>query len=132
MGYLFTFLKPDHAYYQHWLEFRRRRRAYFLGFFAFPVVFLLTAAPSTLILYVLSLPESFALIPVVAGCGVWANYLWQQLRWPCPRCGKPFMFGRFGVVPWTSACGNCGLPTYSPCDPVDQKLEFESHQPGDK
>jgi hypothetical protein len=30
--------------------------------------------------------------------------------WPCPRCGKPFVFKRYSSFPFRDKCSHCGLP----------------------
>jgi ribosomal protein S27AE len=33
----------------------------------------------------------------------------RLLRWPCPRCGRPFLASQ---DPWERRCGNCALGLY--------------------
>jgi len=33
----------------------------------------------------------------------------RLLRWPCPRCGRPFLGNH---DPWARRCGNCSLRLY--------------------
>ena len=125
MPYLFTFLKPRHAYYPQWLEMRRRRKIEWIAWAAW--------IPVTMLLALLVLPLSMALdteLPMLLTAAatmiaLGVVRLWR-LRWPCPKCGRPFA-SSWGISSLLSdSCLHCGLPRYAPCDPAKQEWEFES------
>jgi hypothetical protein len=126
MGYLFTFLKPQHAYYANWQEMRRRRRLFWTyTALMMPVTVLLWLIVSPLCFLLKSdAPAGAVAIAMMIG---WPAARIYQLRWPCPRCGKPFFFSWWGYRYYRDQCAHCDLPLYAPCDPAEQQWEFESH-----
>jgi hypothetical protein len=43
---------------------------------------------------------------------IWSMLTWFQiLRWPCPRCGKSFVFACWSTWP-TNQCKHCGLSVH--------------------
>ncbi|HEY5312815.1 MAG TPA: hypothetical protein VIK18_09860 [Pirellulales bacterium] len=125
-GYRFNFLKPHHAYYQNWLEMRRRRKLFFLApVLAWPVMALLMFALWPVCLLLRSDAPAGVVPFVVMGALPVAWFYWRL--WPCPRCGRAYFVG---LQYWGSdQCKNCGLARYAPCDPAEQQWEFESHMP---
>jgi hypothetical protein len=126
MGYLYSFLKPSHAYYENWQELCRRRK----------LIWIRTALmlPATMLLCILMLPLCFLLgteVPLfIVPLAVMAAPVALRVRqssWPCPRCKQPF-FGDWGMYhSMAIRCLHCGLELYAPCDPAQQQWEFESH-----
>jgi hypothetical protein len=39
------------------------------------------------------------------------------VKWPCPRCGRPFFAGSWYHNGLASACVHCGLPKWAERDP---------------
>ena len=126
MGYLYSFLKPSHAYYENWQELRRRRKRFWIG----------TALmyPGMLLLWILVSPLCFLLVTEVpfgivalAMTAAWTAMRMDHANWPCPRCKQPFF--RYWGMNYSLACRclHCGLELYAPCDPAQQQWEFESH-----
>jgi hypothetical protein len=123
MGYLYSFLKPSHTYYQAWQEYRRRRKFAWLS--------TLVAMPAALIGAIIILPIALALksdipIAMVFGGGmifcVWIHL--RRLIWPCPRCRRAFHLMAFAFKIDFDRCKHCGLEKYAPCDPAHQEWEY--------
>jgi hypothetical protein len=125
MGYRYSFLKPDHAYFQAWQDLRRRTK----------VAWIATVAliPAVAIGILVVSPLSFALQSDVPAAVMsmlimvgWIVLQYRNNRFLCPRC--ELLFFRTWWLYWmfTDKCRRCGLPKYAPCDPADQKWEFES------
>lgn len=130
MGYLYTFLKPGHAYFAAWAEYRRRRRDAWLALVAlFPAPVLAAFLVSPICWALNSGAPAFiaavvgALAWFIVNCIVRFRYFW----WPCPRCHRPFFQALWIHWPFANRCLNCGLEKYAPCDPSEQQWEFESH-----
>ncbi len=121
MGYQFTFLKPQHAYYGAWLEKRRRRAWVWLT--------LLAVLPGMgLAMAITALIQSGAAL-IILGLAAFVPYVVAAHRlfyWKCPRCGKAFFIDFFGVHLFTDECRRCDLPLYAPCDPAEQTWEAET------
>ncbi len=130
MGYLYTFLKPGHAYFAAWAEYRRRRRDALLALAGLlPVTALAMLLISPLCWVLNSGAPAFIAAVVGMLAGFVVNYV-AQVRyawWPCPRCHLPLFQALWIHWPFASRCLNCGLEKYAPCDPSEQKWEFESH-----
>jgi hypothetical protein len=47
-------------------------------------------------------------VPILA----YAVLYFRFVRWPCPRCGKPFTQGRPYGLPYQKTCQFCGLPLW--------------------
>jgi hypothetical protein len=55
------------------------------------------------------------MVPLVLGLGLaWAAIAvaawWRVTRWPCPRCGKPFLFDRSVLSARARQCAHCKMP----------------------
>jgi hypothetical protein len=126
MGYLYRFLKPSHAYSANWQEMRRRRKVYWISTaLLFPVMVLLCGLVSPLCSLLQSdLPVFIVAMAVMAAYTAVHVY---RLKWPCPRCGRPFFWAWWPYPPMACRCLHCGLELYAPCDPAHQQWEFESH-----
>jgi len=124
MGYLYSFLKPSHAYYQAWHEYRRRRKLAWIATAALPLPI---ALGGLIVLPIAFWLESELPIMLVAGAcmSVCAAMHSRWLRFPCPRCGRTFnlnyLTSRF------DGCKHCGLEKYAPCDPAEQEWELADH-----
>jgi hypothetical protein len=126
MGYLYSFLKPRHAYCEAWQEYRRRRK----------LAWIATAAmlPAIMLGGVIVLPialwlESEVPMMLVAGaCMLGCIGLHSRwLNWPCPRCGRAFHNKVYYCGSIFDTCKHCGLERYAPCDPAEQVWEFADH-----
>lgn len=121
MGYQFTFLRPQHAYYAAWLEMRRRRAWVWLT--------LLAVLPGMgLAMAITVLMQSGAAL-IILGLGAFVPYSVAMCRltyWKCPRCGKAYFVDFLGVHFFTDECRRCNLPLYAPCDPAVQAWETET------
>jgi len=121
VGYQFTFLKPQHAYYGAWLEMRRRRAWVWLT--------MLAVLPGVALTFVVTaLTESEAAFAILGVAAFVPNFVAAQrlFAWKCPRCGKSFFVDFFGVHLFTDECRRCDLPLYAPCDPAEQTWETET------
>ena len=113
-------LVPTDPYFAAWHEYvRTRRKGTFLPlmlFFGGAVVTSIVIdglAPNTPPLFI-----PLAMVPFVLAAIVTSQPL---VRWPCPRCAKPFMsWSRGGYNGFTRRCLNCGLPKWAPRDPSTQ------------
>lgn len=126
MGYLYRFVKPEHAYFRNWQELRFRKRLFCIAYAA--------AIPATALIWLILSPLASLLGPQVSD-GITAILVFTALaalylhlvRWPCPRCGKPFSVTWGTRGGFNDKCVRCGLPLNAPCDPAEQQWEFESH-----
>jgi hypothetical protein len=123
MGYLYTFLKPSHAYCQAWQEYRRRRKLAWVTTAAmFPVAILGSIVVSPLAFALKSdVPVGIVFFACIGFC-VWMHL--RRLFWPCPLCGRAFHLKVFYFKGDFDRCKHCGLEKYAPCDPANQKWEF--------
>jgi hypothetical protein len=126
MAYLYTFLKPNHAYYENWREMRRRRKHFWLAF--------LLAVPAVMGLGLVMFPIAVLMhaeVLILLGPLAWMVFLFylqhRYISWPCPRCHRAFCRTWWGCFTMTDRCVHCDLLRYSPCDPAQQEWEFESH-----
>src|SRR5262245_28033777 len=119
MGYSFRFLKPEHAYYNAWVERQRLRRQAWL---AFPLG-MLVAAIGIAFTSVLFGDSPWGLVGALTGYGLIVAAQVRYHDWLCPRCGRAF---RRGAVLRLDRCGHCELEDCAPCDPAEQSWEFES------
>ena len=91
----------------------RLRRRYFLLFFSFPA---LLGVISLLANYAKPyLPGPVYGVAMIAGgialVTIWVKALvtwFRILRWPCPLCGKSFVFAWWSTIP-TNYCQHCGF-----------------------
>jgi hypothetical protein len=129
MGYLFKFLKSDHAYLPNWQELRRRRKQFWMAFLLFIPFMMVIGGVSQIVQQSLSgrLAEGFF---AIAGISYTGLIIWLSFRlayWPCPRCGRPFSLSWWRRAAMNDRCLHCDLPRYAPCDSATQQWEFESH-----
>jgi hypothetical protein len=123
MGYLYNFLKPSHAYYQAWQEYRRRRKLVWVAAAAaLPAAFLGAILVMPLALLLKSDVPVALIFCVCIGFCLWMHF--RRLLWPCPRCGRAFHFMVFYFKGHFDRCQHCGLEKYAPCDPANQEWEF--------
>jgi hypothetical protein len=134
MGYLYNFLKPTDEYYANWQELRRRRKRFWqYTALTIPGIAVLWGI-ATLLCWLFR--SKIALAPAgvltLAALVAWMIWSfmerWHLLRWPCPRCRRPFFNYRWvGYSSLTCRCLHCGLDIYAPCDPAHQQWRYESH-----
>jgi hypothetical protein len=97
---------------ERWAEFGRRRTIYFATLAA-PI---LAGALALLFDRLVGLGGLRAwIVPLVLAFGLaWAalavSAWWRVTRWPCPRCGKPYLFDRSVLSARARACAHCRLP----------------------
>lgn len=129
MGYLHTFLKPKHAYYEAWREYRRRRTLMWLASLGWIPMGLIGVFLAGLLSLLLGPGGAVGALPIVAVPLVAITFAtllvayWRFRMWPCPRCRRAFRNPRYW--PLSDRCPHCGLDLYAPCDPADQKWEYE-------
>src|SRR6266851_7680503 len=103
-----------------WIDYRRRRTAYWLVFlFYFPYMMILWLI-ATLIQKNTSHAVQYKII-ITGFFAFGAVWYWAGLRWvlwPCPRCGKAYSF----KFPWGNVlrrkCAHCGLKKWA--DPASE------------
>ena len=108
-GFTFRALMATDPYYPNWLDLRRR-----------DVVDGAVLAASLLAMVLTHQLTEYLWLPVVVSFGGVLLARWHRVRWPCPRCGRPF--DRRLVREYLAAnsrCGHCGLPKYAPHGGVD-------------
>lgn len=126
MGYLYSFLKPEHEYLPHWQELRRRRWQFLISLALFlPSVALATVLTWPLRSLIGEAGASAMATLLAAVIPVWLYV--RMLGWPCPRCGRRFLLARWRMTLINDQCVHCRLPKYAPTDPAKQNWEFESH-----
>jgi len=93
-----------------WREYQRRNRAAMLGLaLGLPgitgvcIVALLVGVRSAAVFYPVAL---------VVWLVWWAFAAFRLVRWPCPRCGAPWMSSQPVEFTKTRKCGKCGLGLY--------------------
>lgn len=123
MGYLYTGLKPEHAYYGAWQEYRRRRRLAWIATLSWAPIGLLGAIALLPLCKVLhsGWPLLIWLVLVVGLASAAYHYF---LCWRCPQCGQTFMWSWWANWPFTDKCLHCGLDRYAPCRREEQEWEF--------
>lgn len=100
---------PSESYAPHWIDLRRRTRTVWLVLFAWgPLTVLFWVGLQWLgasepALWLATLPTTLA----VAITRV------HQVRWPCPRCGRPFYRASWLYWPFADKCLHCGLPEHA-------------------
>ena len=93
-----------------WQEYRRRRNLALFAFFGYvPVIALFAVITETLLhvttpVFVAAI--SWMLLAVIVG-----NWF---IRFPCPRCGKPFFMKWWGYNTFARRCLHCKLPLNAP------------------
>ena len=56
---------------------------------------------------------------VVAWTSIWGWSAFRVIRWPCPRCGNPWLAGQNPQLGVKRSCAVCGLELYqAPKDPA--------------
>src|SRR5690349_16699367 len=105
----FQSLKPTDPYYPHWVSLRRRARVEDAAAYA-GLALLAYAMMSGRMAANLFGPPPEVLLFLLWGIVMLAVRCYR-LRWPCPRCGRPFYWG--GLIefsPVVGKCRHCGLP----------------------
>ena len=93
----------------YWREYRRRRTAAW-GTFVVAGGMLWTAGLATAVCPGLGDTPLIAVMVCYFAVGSVTGY--RFVRWPCPRCHKPFHSLLFIGNPFNRSCLNCGLPLW--------------------
>lgn len=93
-----------------WRGYRRRNRiAMLLLVVGFPLGVMLALVAKAW----LGLANDWVFIgAVLVWCAAWGYAAIRVARWPCPRCGKPWLSHQEVRIGVRRACGNCGLGLY--------------------
>jgi predicted RNA-binding Zn-ribbon protein involved in translation (DUF1610 family) len=95
---------------QSWLSYRCRNRvAVALLVVGFPLVVALAIGVKVLLS---DASEFFFVGAVVVWCAAWGCAAFRVARWPCPRCGQPWLSNQEPQLGARRACKNCGLGLY--------------------
>ena len=93
-----------------WRGYRRRHLIAALSLVVgLPLVFMLALAVN-LLLGVTS--EFLFLGAIVLWCAAWGFAAIRVSRWPCPRCGQPWLGNQEVRLGASRTCANCGLGLY--------------------
>ena len=97
-------------YTQQWREYRRWHRAAVLGFvLGMPGAVLLAIGIRKLTGQETSIVAVATLIPWLV---IWAWLAFRLVRFPCPRCGVPFLANQEPEIKTSRVCSKCGLKLY--------------------
>ena len=112
-------LTSTDAYFEAWQHYRR---TWWLCALATPVLFCGGGLLTTYVLTTWVFSDSG--VAVLIGTLPWliAVVLLNShgMRWPCPRCGKPYFSATLYYNSFARRCLHCGLPKWAPRD-VDQQ-----------
>ncbi len=93
-----------------WREYRRRSMVASLGLvLGLPAVFAVSIA---LKLWPVHDPEGVFILLVILWAIFWGGSAIRLVRWPCPRCGKPWLANQEAALGATRCCAHCGLALY--------------------
>jgi hypothetical protein len=97
-------------YPEQWIEYRRRHLVASIGLVAgFPAVVAIAIAIK--LLGVENPTAAFAVLAII-WAGLWGWSAFRVVRFPCPRCGQPFLANQEPQFQATRCCSNCGLGLY--------------------
>lgn len=91
-----------------WHEYKRRRMRFILAFVLGSAVVGIGFLASSLIDS--SAPASLGIVVFTVGV-LWSST--SLSKFPCPKCGKPFIYGDEIRNGFTRQCVHCGLPKWS-------------------
>lgn len=95
---------------ESWRGYRHRNRiAALLLVAGLPLVVVLAIAAKILLG---ALSEFFFVGAVILWCAVWGYAAIRVSRWPCPRCGQPWLSNQEVRLGAPRVCANCGLGLY--------------------
>jgi hypothetical protein len=118
LGYLYKSLRPSHAYFPNWLEYRRLHRQAWIATVGF--------IPAAAMANIVGMFVSSKLLADVATGLLFFFVVGMHYRahlWPCPRCNRRFGWTIGGYASSYDRCSHCGLDKYAPCDPAVQEWE---------
>jgi hypothetical protein len=119
---VFSLLKGP-SMHPDWIEYKRRRRTFWLAFLLFPLWIFPGATLQdylagrgydgrSLVTFLVVLVPPMACLMVVS---------LRLIFWPCPRCGRPLHCTWWYGNPWFARqCLHCGLPKWTPKQKPDE------------
>ena len=93
-----------------WREYQRRNRVAIWSFIAG----LLGVFTIGVLLGALNIPGTVWVLPAafLGWCFLWGRAAFRVVRWPCPRCGAPWLSSQPPEFSRHRKCGKCGLGLY--------------------
>jgi ribosomal protein S27AE len=97
-------------YPKQWIEYRRRHLVASIGLVAgLPTVVAVAVTARSL---GVENPTFVFVILAVIWVGLWGWSAFRVIRFPCPRCGLPFLANQEPQYQATRSCSKCGLGLY--------------------